>query len=89
MSNIELTLGNDERFNEVTEKTFVAEHLEIITKDFGDLSNAPEAVIAFGFLMPDGTPARARVVTTVEFLSEALSAIEGRYGVNNRKRRGW
>ncbi len=86
MSNIELTLGNDERFNEVTEKTFVSEHLEIITKDFGDISNAPEAVIAFGFTLPDGTPARARVVTTVGFLSQALSAIESRYGVNSRRR---
>ncbi len=86
MSNIDLTLGNDERFNEVTDKTFVAEHLEIITKDFGEMTNAPEAVISFGIRMDDGSSARARVVTTVEFLSQALSAIEGRYGENSRKR---
>ena len=86
MSNIELTLGNDERFKEVTEKTFVAEHLEIITTDFGERTNAPEAVIAFGIRRDDGSAARSRVVTTVDFLSQALSAIEGRYGENSRKR---
>ena len=86
MSNIELPLGESERFREVGEKYFVAEHMEIITKDFGDLSNAPEALISFNIRLPNGTSARANVKTTVNFLSMALSAIEGRYGENSRKR---
>ncbi len=86
MSNIELTLGSDQRFNESTEKTFTAHHLEIITKDFGEISGAPEACIAFGIRRDDGSVARCRVVTTVDFLMQALSAIEGRYGVNSRKK---
>jgi len=86
MSNIELTLGSDERFQQVSEKNFVSEHMEIITKDFGDLSNAPEALISFNIRLPNGTSARAQVKTTVEFLSQALSAIEGRYGVNSRRK---
>ena len=86
MSNIELTLGDDGRFQEVQENIFVGEHLEIITKDFGHLSNAPEALISFNIRLPNGTSARANVKTTVEFLSQALSAIEGRYGENSRKR---
>ena len=86
MSNIELTLGSDARFQAVVEKVFVSEHMEIITKDFGDLTNAPEALISFNIVLPNGTSARANVKTTVNFLSQALSAIEGRYGENSRKR---
>ena len=86
MSNIDLSLGNDERFKEATQNTFLGAGLEIITTDIGERTNAPEAAISFGVQLPDGSTARARVVTTVEFLSQALSAIEGRYGENSRKR---
>lgn len=81
MEQLSARLGDVELFDQLNQTGLLdGGDLMIVTKDAGTVSGKPAIMLTFSVQLPNGRLTVARTVTTLYLLSNAVRALEARYG---------